>query len=357
MLNLVKIWQDLHKIPEIGFQEFRTQKYLLKFLSSFEGIKTTSLETAILVEYSFGQGYYKLFRSDMDALPIQEETGVHFTSQRDGFMHACGHDIHMSILLGLIEKVVLEKPKRNLLFLFQPAEELVSGAQKIIDSEILKKYKISQAYALHIDAKLPLGWVSSKSGAIFSTSQEFDIDIEGSSTHIATPDLGRDALLGACRLVDKITKLSIKDTLMGIGKLSSGSARNIVSDFTKIYGTHRSSCDEQRKKMNTILKKIVLDFGRSNNLTTKIHFGESTIATKNNTKLLEYFRANLPTETIYKTAQMSFGAEDFGVFASNYPALLFWLGSGVSQYSLHSSKFLPNPDCIEKGIKIFYNLI
>ena len=122
MFNLIDIRKELHKIPELGFEEIKTHKYILQLLENLEGLKIHTFDfPGILIEYSHGYGKYKLFRADMDGLPITEDTNCCFESEHKGKMHACGHDIHMTILIGLIEKVVTDNVSENLLFLFQPA--------------------------------------------------------------------------------------------------------------------------------------------------------------------------------------------------------------------------------------------
>ena len=176
-MDLYKIRKHLHQIPELGFEEFKTTELLKKILEKYSGIKIITFDfTGLLVEYSHGEGSYKLFRADIDALPIQEEESCPFHSQHPGVMHACGHDIHMTILLGLIDKVISADLKENLLFVFQPAEEGKGGAERILKTGALNKYNISDAYALHVSGEFAVGEVASKAG-IFSPSFWFSDDV------------------------------------------------------------------------------------------------------------------------------------------------------------------------------------
>jgi N-acetyldiaminopimelate deacetylase len=192
MLNFIKIRKYLHQIPELAFEEFKTKEYLLKILKMLKDIKIHTFDfPGILVEYSHGKGEYTLFRSDMDALPITEETGCDFASEHPGKMHACGHDMHMTILLGLIEKVSNERIEQNILFLFQPAEEGKGGAKRILDTGTLDKFPIKETYALHVKGDIPVGTVSTKPGIFFANTEEVDIVFTGIGAHVALADRSR----------------------------------------------------------------------------------------------------------------------------------------------------------------------
>ncbi|NLN85252.1 MAG: N-acetyldiaminopimelate deacetylase, partial [Candidatus Cloacimonetes bacterium] len=195
-LNLSQIRRELHRVPELAFREHKTKELLLAQLEKLPRIRVQefSTNTGILVEYSEGNGPYRLFRADMDALPITENTGCAFSSQHPGLMHACGHDIHMTVLLGLIERVVSQALPRNLLFLFQPAEEGEGGAQSVLAEGLIQEYEVEAAFALHVASGLPVGTVSSRAGIFFGIPQEFDVSFIGRSAHAAFPEKGVNAL-------------------------------------------------------------------------------------------------------------------------------------------------------------------
>jgi len=170
-MNAIALRKALHQIPEIAFEEHQTKALLLKTLQDIPGITDDSWKlhefrhsTGILIAYNGGEGAYKLFRADMDALPIKETVSSPYPSQHEGFMHACGHDVHMAILMGLMQQIALDKPATNLLFLFQPAEEGKGGAQSVLAEDIIQSYKIHSACALHVASGLPVGTISSLSG-------------------------------------------------------------------------------------------------------------------------------------------------------------------------------------------------
>ena len=366
MLDLFKIRRYLHKIPELGFEEFKTQKYLLNILKKFKNLKIHLFNfTGILIEYSHGKGEYKLFRADMDALPIKEETKCDFQSEHEGKMHACGHDMHMTILLGLIEKVVREKLEENILFLFQPAEEGKGGAQRIIKTGIFKDYHISEAYALHVTGNLPAGTISSKKGIFFANSQEADILFKGKSAHVAFPENGIDALEAGAEFYnsvnDRIKKnFSVPQTIRCFfGRISAGTARNIIASECRLEGTFRSFFDDDHEKIKEILEMTLEDISQKYQVKSEIKYLSFYKHVFNNaelfTKLKQYCK-NLKYK--FLEAEAVFTGEDFGFFAEKYKGLLFWLGANQGEkQDLHSSKFLPDEKAIEVGINILFDLL
>ncbi len=366
MLNLFKIRKDLHKIPELGFEESKTQKYLLNILKQFKNLKIHVFDfTGILVEYSYGKGEYKLFRADMDALPIKEETGCDFQSEHDGKMHACGHDLHMTILLGLIEKVVLEKLEENILFLFQPAEEGKGGAQMIIKTGIFENYHISEAYSLHVTGNLPVGTVSSKKGIFFANSQEVDILFKGKSAHVAFPENGKDALEAGVEFYNLVSKsikknFSIPQTIRCFfGKISAGTARNVIASECRLEGTFRSFFDDDHEKIKEILETVAEEVSKKFQIKSEIKYLSFYRHVFNNAELfLKLKKCCKSLKYKFEKAEAVFTGEDFGFFAEKYKGLLFWLGANQGEkQDLHSSKFLPNEKAIDVGINILFNLL
>ena len=169
-LTPIELRHKLHQIPELMFKEFQTTSLLLDTINELPSINIhRPLETGLIVEYTVNDGDYLLFRADIDALPIKEETGISFASTNQN-MHACGHDVHSSILYGFLNYVVESKIDKNIIFIFQPAEEGGGGAEKIIASGILKQFNIKSAFALHVTDEYPAGTIASTSGVLFATA-------------------------------------------------------------------------------------------------------------------------------------------------------------------------------------------
>jgi N-acetyldiaminopimelate deacetylase len=361
MLDLIKIREDLHKIPELAFHEFKTKQYIEKILENYKPIKVqTVADTGLLVEYSQGEQDYLLFRADMDGLPITERTKCSFASTHSGNMHACGHDIHMTILLGLIDFAVEQSLQKNILFLFQPAEEGKGGAKKILESGILESYSIKECYALHVSGQYPLGTVATKPGVFFANTQEIDVSIQGKSAHVAFPEEGIDTIKAMRLFLDEVDTIlqkfeeHNKQVLCYFGKMDSGVVRNAISENSYLEGTVRAL---QEKVFHEFLKEL---FIRKEKISAKTKAKIEILLTnfyqavKNNEKLVEKLKISckeLGYDFSLSKAEMT--GEDFGYFSQLYPSLLFWLGaSDGKKENLHSSRFLPSAKAIEVGLRV-----
>lgn len=363
--KLNEIRQRLHKIPEIAFQEFETKKLLLGVLSTIQGIAIHQFQNSpgILVEYSHGVGEYLLFRADMDALPVEEKTRCIFQSQHKGMMHACGHDVHMTILLGLIMEITNAEYKRNLLFLFQPAEEGQGGAESIIKENIIQKYQVKHAFALHVSGNLPVNTVSAKAGVFFAIPQEFNLEFLGKSAHVAFPEKGNNALKGGMAFsaaMDKyIEELSkTEKVIFNIGVMNSGTIRNVIPDRCMFQGTHRSLTIDVRNMLNNQIKEIAQAISAKYDLQYKLELLCSYDPVINDEALLNALINVCSVKDVEFIQSITYmTGEDFGYFTTMYPSLLFWLGAGKDSGDLHSDKFLPDEKCIPVGINIFKELI
>ncbi|PKN80266.1 MAG: amidohydrolase [Candidatus Cloacimonetes bacterium HGW-Cloacimonetes-1] len=360
-IDSISLRKNLHRIPELAFEEHKTKALLLSILLKMSGIRIHQFETntGILVEYSHGEGSYKLFRADMDALPIAEKTGCSFSSLHPGIMHACGHDMHMAILMGLISQIVSEKPQKNLLFLFQPAEEGKGGAEAVLKEGIVQTFPIESVYALHVSGKLPVGTVSAKAGIFFAIPQEFDVQFIGKAAHAAFPADGRNALDAGvdfyAQMQAQTAELSHAERLIfHVGTMESGSIRNIVPDRCVLEGTHRTLTRDMSERLNTLLLNTAKAVAQSHSLDYKVDFLCSYDPVINDKALYEKLGtvcAEMNVKCLESGVFMT--GEDFGFFTTRYPGLLFWLGASSNNQDLHSDVFLPDDKCIKLGIDIF----
>ncbi len=364
-LNLFEVRQKLHRIPEIAFKEYKTKELLLSYLNDLEDITIHqfSNSTGILVEYSKGTGEYQLFRADMDALPITEATGCNYASQHEGMMHACGHDIHMTILLGLIYWVVGTQPGKNLLFLFQPAEEGEGGAESILAEGLLQKYPIKSVYALHVSGNLPLNTISSKAGIFFAIPQEFDVEFIGKSAHVAFPENGKDALKAGMEFYTKMQSFinqnfTAEPVIFNIGEMKAGTVRNVIPDKCILKGTHRTLNKSTRDMINAEINNLADQIAHLHKLEYRFNLLCTYDPVMNDSALYQQLKAACSALAIDFTESITFmTGEDFGFFTSLYPGLLFWLGAGLDAHDLHSNQFLPDENCIPTGINILYSFV
>jgi len=362
--DLIAVRKELHRIPEPAFQEVKTKALLLSYLQMLPDIVIYELQqsTGILIEYRHGKGSFLLFRADMDALPLKEETGCDFASEHEGFMHACGHDVHMTVLLGLIQAVVTERWQKNLLFLFQPAEEGKGGAEAVLREGLLQAYKIKAVFALHVSGRLPVGEISAKAGLFFAIPQEFDVRFTGVAAHAAFPEKGKNALNAGVefykRINDYIAKLQpAQKIIFNIGVMRSGSIRNIIPDECLLQGTHRTLSKEVRDDINRKTRQIAEKIAQKHGVQFDVDFLCTYDPVINDDRLYrslkqvcKELKLNFTESDVWMTG------EDFGFFTTLYPGLLFWLGGGEQPFDLHSPHFLPDENCIPIGISVFLKL-
>ena len=374
-MDSVTLRHKLHAIPEIAFEEVKTKATLLEQLAALRldatwKIRQFARSTGILVEYR-GQeveesrsreGGFRLFRADMDALPSVEKTGCSFASQHPGFMHACGHDVHMAVLMGLIVKVASAKSRRNLLFLFQPAEEGKGGAQSILSEGLIQSYNVDSAIALHVASEMPVGTISSKPGIFFGIPQEFDVVFRGKAAHVAFPEKGVNALAAGLEFMNRIStsvaELARRErVLFNVGKAASGVIRNVIPAECRLEGTHRSLSTAARDAMNGFIKESAEQAAQIIGAKAEVELLCSYDPVVNNAALVgELQKACNKLGYNYLEAETAMTGEDFGFFTTLYPGLLFWLGSGCDK-PLHSDQFIPDDACIEVGIETLFSLV
>lgn len=362
-LNPYEIRHVIHKNPELSAQEYETTQLLeknIKELSQYynESLKIYKpLQTGLIVEYApLNSNEYLLFRADIDALNIQEETDVEFKSKND-FMHACGHDVHTAILYGFLVNILEKQIKKNILFLFQPAEESGGGAEKILKSGILEKFNIKNAFALHVTDEYPLGTVATTAGVMFASSMEIFIDFHGKASHLAFPQNSKNAL-NALRLfldsIEKIPKDPMVPFVFGIGKVSAGRAINIVPDKANLEGSVRTTDSKKTLEYFQNLKDILKGIFQITGVDFSISQGSFYTEVLNDRELFNTFSHKLSEKFKFVDCGLKMTAEDFGFFSKKYKSLMCWLGTSKGEhFGLHTPKFLPPDEAIDLGVKLF----
>jgi len=361
MLSPIELRHKTHQIPELMFKEFETTKLLLENISQLPKIKIHKpLQTGLLIEYTTNEKDYLLFRADIDALPIEEKTEVDFAS-KNGNMHACGHDVHSSILYGFMKYVIENNINQNILFLFQPAEEGGGGAEKILESKILNNFKIKSAFALHVTDEFDFGTIASTSGVLFCSALEINIEFIGKESHIAFPENGVNAL-SALRLfldtIDKIPKNLKEPFVFGVGRIESGVVRNITPARAYLEGSLRVLNKEKAKQFQIQLNNILTYIQNLFNIKHNISYGSFYSEVIVNKDLFKIYSKVLSKKFNFIDCGYRLTGEDFGFISQVYPSFMFWLGTYKNnKYGLHNSKFLPDDSIIEVGINAFKEIL
>ena len=363
-ISPIQLRHKLHQNPELAFNEFETTKLLLEQIKNLPGADKLKIHTpfltGLLVEYKVNNDSFLLFRADIDALPIKEENEIEFKSTNE-FMHACGHDVHTSILYSFLIDVLEKNPAQNILFLFQPAEEAGGGAMEFYNTGIFNQFEIKNAFALHVTDEYMEGTIASTSGVLFASALEIDIEFIGESAHVAFPDAGKNAFNVLRKFLDKNDQLSEKykeSILFGIGKYYAGDVRNISPGYAKLEGSIRGKSggevNEFLGKIDTILKNIKTEIGVDYKITKGSHYPEVIV----DDQLFKKFSSVLSKEYDFIDCGSKMTGEDFGFFSQKFPSFMFWLGTSKGErHGLHNPKFLSPDEMIEIGKEVFLTIL
>lgn len=356
----VTIRRELHQIPELGFQEFKTQAYLLSYLQSLpqERLEMETWETGIFVKIR-GKNPEKIigYRADIDGLPIEEQTGLTFKSIHAGAMHACGHDFHMSIALGVLTHFVEHEIDDDLLFIFQPAEEGPGGAEPMLQSETMKKWKPDMIVALHIAPEYPVGTIATKPGLLFANTSELFIDLKGKGGHAAYPHQTNDMVVAACNLVGQLQSVvsrnvnPLDSAVVTIGKVTSGTVQNIIAEEARLEGTIRTLNAETMQKVKKRISALVEGTKAGYECDVSVDYGAMYYQVDNDETLTREFMdftKAMKEVTLFECSEAMTG-EDFGYMLKEIPGFMFWLGV-QSDFGLHHAKLNPNEEAITIAI-------
>lgn len=358
----VNIRRDLHKIPEIGYQEFKTQAFLLNYIDTLPTgrVEIEKWRTGIFVKVK-GTNPTKIigYRTDIDGLPITEETTLPFPSVHEGFMHACGHDVHMSIALGILTSMVNEPIKDDVLFMFQPAEEGPGGAELMIQTEVFQKWKPDFIIGLHIAPEYPVGTIATKEGLLFANTSELFIDLTGKGGHAAFPHKTNDMIVAACALVTQLQSIisrnvdPLDSAVITIGKITGGTVQNIIAERARLEGTIRTLSVESMKRVKERIEELVKGIELGYACKTEIDYGSMYHQVYNHSEITREFMNFVEDHTKVNVIECreAMTGEDFGYMIKDIPGFMFWLGVD-SEYGLHHSKLSPNEDAIGIAIEL-----
>jgi N-acetyldiaminopimelate deacetylase len=365
--QFVKVRRELHKIPELGFQEFKTQAYLLQYLKSLPQthLEIKTWKTGIFVRIN-GLNPKKTigYRADIDGLPITEETGFDFKSEHEGRMHACGHDFHMSIALGLITQFAEQPVHDNLLFIFQPAEEGPGGAEPMLKTEIMQEWKPDIILALHIAPEYPVGSIALKEGLLFANTSELFIDLKGKGGHAAYPHQTNDMIIAACSLVTQLQSIvsrnvdPLDSAVVTVGKITGGTVQNIIAETARIEGTIRTLSPEAMANVKKRLLALVHGIEIGYECEAAVDFGAMYHQVFNHPSLTQEFMefAGKVEDVEVIRCNEAMTGEDFGYMLKEIPGFMFWLGVS-SDHGLHHSKLSPNENAIHTAVSLLQKYI
>ena len=363
--------RDFHQFPELSFQEHRTGDVIADELRSM-GLepKVKVGKTGVTADLKFGNGPVIGLRADMDALPIQETSGLPFSSQNDGVMHACGHDGHMAMLLGAAKALTQKDNQYNgtVRFIFQPAEEGEGGARYMIEDGCLEG--IDEIYGIHVWNYQPVGEVGVKDGPVLAAADMFDIKIKGIGGHGAAPQGTVDSVVVSSYLVQALQTIvsrntnPLESTVISIGKINGGNNFNIIADEVSLSGTARAYSEENRNLIKTRMEEIIKGVEKTYNANITFDYKDGYPPTINHVE---------PTQKVLKAAEkvvgdkagmpyLSMGGEDFAYYLKEKPGCFFFVGSAPNEQELfetphHCSHFTMDERALLVGPSIYLNLL
>lgn len=370
----MEYYYHLHRNPELSYQEKETHGYVTDILRTlpFSEVRTNVGGYGAVALLTGGRsGPVVAIRADMDALDIQETTGVSFASTKDGIMHACGHDAHTAILLGTAHVLCAMKDELagSVKFIFQPAEEQTprGGAQGMIEDGVLENPKVDAIIGLHVQSSFRVGEIGAQNGPVSASSDHIKIKITGSSAHASRPHEGTDAILVASAIVTALQSIisrnvDPRDTaVITIGVFHGGTRYNIIAPEVLLDGTVRTFNPEVTAKMPTLIKRVAENTAASFGAVAEVEYMKGYPSTINDPVVARTCRAAIVdvvgNDGLLPVKPVPAGGEDFSFFALEVPGAFAWLGCRAEDVAAgeatphHNSNFLPDPKALNIGVR------
>jgi len=368
--EFIQIRRHLHAHPELSYKEFETSKFVQQKLKEF-GIKHTVIATTGVVGIIEGKNPSKkiiALRADMDALPITEKNEVEYRSKNEGVMHACGHDVHTTCLLGAAK--ILNELKGDwegtIKLIFQPGEEKnPGGASLMIKEGVLENPKPDSIIALHVHPNLEVGKLSFRGGMVMASADEIYITVKGKGGHAAAPNLTSDTILAASQLVVNLQQLisrfnnPFNPSVLSITSFQGGNTTNVIPSEVKLMGTFRAMNEDWRFKAHDLIKNICKKTGEISGVEIDVEIDVGYPFVINNAELTDRAKrkaVEFEGEENVEETEMRMGAEDFAFYSHQIPACFFRLGVANSEKGItsgvHTSTFNIDESAIETGIGI-----
>ena len=359
--KIVALRRDIHREPELGFD---TEKTAEKVLAALDGlpldIETGVAQNGVVATLQGeGEGPTVGLRADMDALPIEEETGLTFASEIEGKMHACGHDGHTSMLVGAAHALsgMRERLGGTVKFVFQPAEEGGGGGGVMVDEGVADD--LSSIFALHLWPGLPFGKVATKAGPIMAAADAFEMQIRGSGGHGAMPHLAADPVVIAAQVVTALQTIisrevdPVEPAVLTVGEIGAGTAFNIIPQKARLGGTVRTLNSDLRERMPGRMEDVARGVAKGMRGDANLDYTFSYPVTVNDegaaNHALDVAENLFGAESVQELLNPSMTAEDFAFFLAKVPGAFIWLGVGEDVSGLHTPQFAFDEEILPRG--------
>ena len=377
--QLIGIRRDLHQYPELSNREFRTSEKVAVFLKSLGlPVQTGVAKTGVVALLQGAQaGPAVAIRADMDALPITELNEVPYRSRNEGVKHACGHDVHTTIVLGVAETLtaVREHLRGEIKFIFQPAEEGVpagekGGAYSMVEEGVLESPPVEAIFGLHVMPSIEVGKVGYHIGPVWASNDTLEILVHGRKTHGAYPHTGVDAILVASHVLVALQtmvnrSIDVREPLLiSIGIIEGGNQFNVIADRVRLLGMIRTLSPDTRASAPAKIEEVVRGISQSFGASYSLKVTPGAPVTMNHPDLVQVavpvLQAVLGKDNVLlQKPQM--GAEDFACYAERVPGFYYWLGvrnqsKGITEM-LHTPRFDVDEACIQVGVNVMSQLV
>jgi len=357
--------REFHRQPELGFQEIQTAEIILRELSKLDGFSIQSgiAETGIVALLKGSSpGKTVLLRFDMDALPVTENTGVEYASQNKGVMHACGHDGHMAI--GLTVAKLLAENYHDLpgqiKFIFQPAEEGLGGAQRMIEAGVLEDPKPDIALGLHLWNEKEIGWLGISDGPVMSASETFQIEIKGKGGHGGKPHESIDPIVAAANIITSLQSLVSREVppldsaVITVSSIHGGETHNVIPEFVTLEGTIRTFTETTRQLVLERFHQMVDGIAKAHLCSAEIKIIDISPAVTNQPDVAEVMRqaaVSLFPEAELDTNYQTMASEDMAFLMQDLPGCYSFVGSANSALGLDAKHHQPDFNFDEEALK------
>ena len=377
-LNEIISWRrDIHSHPELSQNESRTSELVAKILEGLGLEVTRNIGGHGVVGLLRGKngrnGKTIALRADMDALPLNEETGLPYASKTQGVMHACGHDAHTAVLLGAACALseMKDRLRGNVKFIFQPAEELnpTGGAPGMIRDGVLENPHVDSLLALHVWPIYETGKIALRSGALMAASDRIFLTVHGKTAHGSRPDQGNDAIVTAANIITGLQSVisrsvsPLDSAVLTIGTIHGGYRYNVIPDTVKLEGTVRTLNPDTQSRMPELITRTAKGIAEALGSSCDVEYVKGYPPMVNDAGLFTLVSGSvkkvLGDDAVIVADEPDLAAEDFAFFARERPAFMAWLGCRPHDVKvedapkLHNTKFCPDENCLKYGIDYF----
>ena len=348
----------LHMNPELSGEEFATTEFIKEKLKEHNiKIIETNLKNGVVAEIGQGDKVVAL-RADIDALPIEEESGVVYHSKVKGKMHACGHDFHTISLIGaaILLKENEDELKGKVRLIFQPEEEINSGAVKMIEENVLEG--VSCIIGFHNKPDIPVGFIGIKEGPLMAGVEQFEVEIRGVGTHAAAPHNGNDPIVTASQIITGLQSIvsrhisPLETAVVSVTKIEAGKTWNIIPDRVKLEGTIRTFSEKVREETKKLFEQIIKNYSAAVNQEAEIKWISDGSPVDNNEKMAKILKKEISKFAKVIAPEIMMGGDDFARYQEKVPGLYAFIGTGCP-YEWHHPSFLIDDKALPYAINYF----